>query len=306
MQRTLQRTRITAAALRVVIALSLVATSAFSVAAQTSTLGPPPPPISQADYMARGLVAARIDSGIIVAPGGREPVGHYPSFRQVPSFRYLTGFLEPDAALVLVKRGGQVTGTLFIEPPAPRTEFYTGTRVRYDELTKMLGLGARSNEELNTVLDSLAETHFPFYFVSDAESQEFIRSDSFSLGEPLRDAWRPRMRVSKSTMPRRRPDASSQEERRGNRAHQTRRTISDLGHRAAMQAARPNMNEYEMQAIMEYTFRSNGADRPSYASIVGSGVNSTTLHYDKDNRVMQTAMSWSWMSRPNTRAMTPM
>jgi Xaa-Pro aminopeptidase len=62
--------------------------------------------------------------------------------------------------------------------------------------------------------------------------------------------------------------------------------ISALGHRAAMQAMAPNMNEYEIQGLMEYTFRRNGADRPSYASIVGSGPNSTTLHYDHDNRVM--------------------
>lgn len=49
----------------------------------------------------------------------------------------------------------------------------------------------------------------------------------------------------------------------------------------------PNRREYEVQATMEYTFRRLGADRPAYASIVGSGPNSTTLHYDAGDRVMQ-------------------
>ena len=44
------------------------------------------------------------------------------------------------------------------------------------------------------------------------------------------------------------------------------------------------MNEFEIQALIEYTFRRNGADRPSFATIVGSGPNSTTLHYNADDR----------------------
>src|SRR5207245_5317416 len=56
--------------------------------------------------------------------------------------------------------------------------------------------------------------------------------------------------------------------------------ISVAGHVAAMQAARPGMYEYEIEAVLEAGFRKNGADRVGYPSIVGSGPNSTTLHYD--------------------------
>jgi Xaa-Pro aminopeptidase len=47
------------------------------------------------------------------------------------------------------------------------------------------------------------------------------------------------------------------------------------------------MNEFELQALIEYTFRRNGADRPSFATIVGSGPNSTTLHYNADDRFIE-------------------
>ena len=60
--------------------------------------------------------------------------------------------------------------------------------------------------------------------------------------------------------------------------------ISVLGHVAAMQAARPGVWEYEIEAALEAEFRRNGADRVGYPSIVGSGPNSTTLHYDVNRR----------------------
>jgi len=60
--------------------------------------------------------------------------------------------------------------------------------------------------------------------------------------------------------------------------------ISVAGHVAAMQGARPGMYEYEIEAVLEAGFRRNGADRVGYPSIVGSGPNSTTLHYDVNRR----------------------
>ena len=62
------------------------------------------------EYAARrAALAAKIDSGAVLVFGRREPVNHWPPFYQNPSFRYLTGFLESNAAFVLVKRGGAVT-----------------------------------------------------------------------------------------------------------------------------------------------------------------------------------------------------
>ena len=60
--------------------------------------------------------------------------------------------------------------------------------------------------------------------------------------------------------------------------------ITVLAQREAMAALEPGMNEFEIQALIEYTFRRNGADRPSFSTIVGSGPNSTTLHYSADDR----------------------
>ena len=52
----------------------------------------------------------------------------------------------------------------------------------------------------------------------------------------------------------------------------------------AMRAARPGMFEYELEGVIEYGFRRRGAERVGFPSIVGSGPNGTTLHYDENRR----------------------
>ena len=60
--------------------------------------------------------------------------------------------------------------------------------------------------------------------------------------------------------------------------------ITVRAQKEAIAAVKAGMNEFEIQALIEYTFRRNGADRPSFSTIVGSGPNSTTLHYNADDR----------------------
>jgi Xaa-Pro aminopeptidase len=55
----------------------------------------------------------------------------------------------------------------------------------------------------------------------------------------------------------------------------------------AMRSAEPGMSEREIQALVEYIFRREGAERPGYPSIVGSGPNSCVLHYSANGRVME-------------------
>ncbi|HEV8336323.1 MAG TPA: Xaa-Pro peptidase family protein [Candidatus Polarisedimenticolia bacterium] len=56
--------------------------------------------------------------------------------------------------------------------------------------------------------------------------------------------------------------------------------ITCQAQRDALKQARSGMAEFEVQALVEYRFTSEGARRPGYPSIVGSGPNSCILHYD--------------------------
>jgi Xaa-Pro aminopeptidase len=60
--------------------------------------------------------------------------------------------------------------------------------------------------------------------------------------------------------------------------------ISVDAHREAMRFAAPGVNEYQIQAAVEYVFRVKGAPRVGYGSIVASGPNACILHYVDNNR----------------------
>ena len=76
--------------------------------------------IPQAEYaQRRAALAGKIQDGVLLALGSQEPAQDYLSFYQNESFTYLTGYNEPNARLVMVKRGGQTTSMLFVEERDP-------------------------------------------------------------------------------------------------------------------------------------------------------------------------------------------
>ncbi len=62
---------------------------------------------------------------------------------------------------------------------------------------------------------------------------------------------------------------------------------SVAAHFAAFKAVKPNINEREISALMQYEWGKRGCERVAYAPIVGSGYYSTVLHYSDDDNVMK-------------------
>ena len=242
--------------------------------------------IPTAEYAARrAALASRIGDGVVVAFGGREPVRHWPPFYQLPAFRYLTGFLESDAAFVLTTRGGDVVSTLFIARPNARTALYNGERVTAEAVSESVGLSARYADELPAFVDSLLASGLPLYSVACFQSNEFSASDSLTAGRAFVrrvQAKRPGLRAREINQ--------LVDELRAKKSEAevslltTAIEISSRAHEAAMRAIRPGIRENEIQAVMEAEYRKLGADSRGYSSIVGSGPNSTVLHYPAGTR----------------------
>jgi Xaa-Pro aminopeptidase len=245
---------------------------------------------SRQEYAARRLaLEAKVPDGIFVALGAREPAEDYLSFYQSPSFYYLTGFKEPDAALIMVKKGGQVvSSTMFVQPREPSREVWTGARAGIDGVAALTGIKGRSAADLPAVLDSLSRTGAPMMFSGDFGPNEndddgitAKRSPDEQIVSFIR-RHHPNLKVTVVN--------PVIEQLRGTKSPaelELIRQAADITVRAqkeAIAALRDGMNEFEIQALIEYTFRRNGADRPSFATIVGSGPNSTTLHYSADDR----------------------
>ncbi|MCU0648255.1 MAG: aminopeptidase P N-terminal domain-containing protein [Gemmatimonadaceae bacterium] len=229
----------------------------------------------------RDALAARVDSGVVLAFGARRPVHDYGQFFQLPSFRYLTNSDDADAAFVMVVRGGRGTSQLFLTPQDARRALYDG--VRADSATSLAryGIAGRDFGALRGVLDSLAKAGLPFYHIPDVETTDFASLDTLTRGQETIKALiaaHPTLTV-KNAMPlvlRLRAKKSATELALIRQAA----AISAEGHRAAMLTANP-LHEYELRAALEFEFTRRGAERPAYGSIVGSGVNGTQLHYMK-------------------------
>ena len=64
-------------------------------------------------------------------------------------------------------------------------------------------------------------------------------------------------------------------------------SISSKAHRRAMQACKPGIYEYALEAELQYEFYKNGSRAPAYNCIVGSGENSCILHYNENNALLK-------------------
>jgi Xaa-Pro aminopeptidase len=239
--------------------------------------------ITEREFAARReALAKRIDSGVVIAFGGRTPITDFGPFHQLPAFHYLTNFDEPDAAMVMVVRRGVGATMLFLTPADPRAAFYYGWRPDSASVVRDHGVRARSFASIGAVADSLAATGLPVYTLDDFEDADFSRADSLTRGRvfvrglvvrhaglvvkdaaPLVDQLRAKKSAAEIALLKKAAEISSE------------------GHRAAMTAPVPS-HEYELQAVLEYTFTRLGGSRPAYGSIVGSGLNGTQLHYMKD------------------------
>lgn len=140
--------------------------------------------ISTAEYAARrDSLAARVGQGVVVAFGGRTPITDFGPFYQTPAFRYLTGYLYADAALVMVVRQGKGSSTLFITRSTPRRSLYYGAEPDSAALAAGLGLDSRPVEQFQGVVDSLVGLGLPVFALRDIEDADFVAQDSLSRGE---------------------------------------------------------------------------------------------------------------------------
>jgi Xaa-Pro aminopeptidase len=246
-----------------------------------------PNPVAADEFARRrAALAEAMGDGVFVAFGSAEPEQDYLPYAQNSNFRYLTGVLEPGAALMVTKSGGSVQQTLFVLPRNPAREVWEGTRLGPDGARALTGLPARTADQLVPALDSALARHATLYTVTPRAAElaalETLTREQQILQRLL--ARHPDRRVVQLNEPIRRLRATKSPAE----LDMLRRAvfISGLAHREAQRSIEPGMNEFEIRAVVEYVFRRYGSERPAYSSIVGSGPNSTTLHYRDADRYM--------------------
>ena len=197
----------------------------------------------------------------------------YP-FRQDSYFWYLTGFNEPNAALLLLKTEQAEKAIIFLRPRDPLLETWNGRRLGVERAPQQLNVNeAYSIEEFVTVLPKILKNLTALYYVPEIHTwgDKLVTESAVNFNEIL--DWRPmlsEMRLIKS------PNEIRLMQQAGQ--------ITALGHIKAMQTTRPNRFEYEMESEILHKFNRHCARFPSYNSIVAGGNNACILHYTENDR----------------------
>jgi Xaa-Pro aminopeptidase len=244
----------------------------------------------------RKRLLERVGDGMVVMWGAGDDRGYgdVGTFRQSSSFFYLTGVELPNAAIVL--RPGDGGDLLFLPPRNPNVERWTGPK---------LGPGEETAAELG--FDEVLSTQ-PSEIVLDARRRPVPGLEGRLQGwlsEPAAVLWAelgpvgtgaelPPTHRFLAALRDRLPTFSVRDLgehltalrsiKIGGEIELMRKAIAITveGQRRAAQAIAPGVGENVVDGVVYAAFRALGAEGVAFPSIVGSGFNATTLHYDQN------------------------
>lgn len=251
-------------------------------------------------HQRRVALAGKLDGGVAVLFAAEEPVLDFMPYRQDEDFYYLTGWNEPGAALVIIGPGPETTTRLGDVVPAHGyseilflparnlvAEKYTGVKMDAsttgvaetigvdavmpmtalpEVMTKFLGEDRRRGQSIWSQTDSpQAKAGVDFAAAALGTGAGFQPHDVRTLTMALRTVKSP----AEIELLRKATNAS---------------IVSQL---AGMRAIKPGVRERTVAGIEISKMMDGGCERPSYAPIVGSGTNSTTLHYSENSSTMK-------------------
>lgn len=201
---------------------------------------------------------------------------------------YLTGFGEPETVLVLSPHDPEHRVTLFVRPRDPSRETWFGPRAGVEGARERFGAtAAYPIGELEERLHALLEPADAIWYGlgSDAELDRLVTASlrRFRISRPRSGKGPWDVRDPGSLLDEMRLVKEPAEIDALRHAAQ----ISAEGHLAAMRAARPGMGEWEIEAVIDATFRRMRAFGPSFPTIVGSAANATVLHYVTNDCVVE-------------------
>ncbi len=216
-------------------------------------------------------------------------------FSQNPNFYYLTGYLEPNAALIILKEprvfdGVSTNEILFVQDRNASSEIWTGKRLGIDGAKQMLGFkcvykGIDLHEfglnwsTLNEVMAIYPNqpNHSP---LANAELGDLV--DYFQEA-----AKKSKVVVNESGL---KPMMAKLREIKTKEEIVLMQKAMDItidGFKAMIKQLEPGMSEYEAQAIIEYYSKKGGSEYMGYPSICGGGSNACVLHYTYNRKNLE-------------------
>jgi Xaa-Pro aminopeptidase len=239
----------------------------------------------------RDALIEKVTDGIIIVWGEKEESYEFRGQRN--DFLYLTGLDQPDAVLVLIpggkrlySRGISMTEILYLPERDQLEESWTGEK---------LGPGDRA--EVRTGIDNVFDiTNIDNHIMIFLRNEKSLNVSArlADPGNPLTkdQLWINSIRDTNPfiTIKDLSPHISSMRQRKTAGELDKIRKAIDITRQAILEAMKmvaPGIYEYQVEATVQYYFRFLGGDGQAFDPIVGSGPNSTILHYFANERKME-------------------
>jgi Xaa-Pro aminopeptidase len=210
----------------------------------------------------------------------------YP-YRCDSDFYYLTGFAEPEAVAVLVPGRPQGEFILFCRERDPLMETWYGRRAGTEGAVAQYGADdAFPITDIDEILPGLLESRERVFYTMGASPEFDTRVISWVREIRSRErsgAHAPDEFVGLDHLVH---DMRLYKSRAEIKQMRTAANIAAAAHKRAMQACRPGMMEYEVEAEFLHEFRRHGCE-PAYSSIVGGGENGCILHYRENDAALR-------------------
>jgi Xaa-Pro aminopeptidase len=208
---------------------------------------------------------------------------HHP-FRQDSNFYYFSGFDEPESFLLLLPK----KTVLFVRKRDQVKEMWEGERYGVEGAVSVFGADeAYLIEEFESKMPDLLKGVENLYYRANVHEAEDRKV--FGVLETLRRSYG---RSGRGIITIKDPADITGELRLRKNAEEIEFmrkacSLTAAGHKMAMMETRPGMNEFEIEAMVDYAFRKGGCQRLGYGSIVAGGKNATCLHYRSNNEELR-------------------
>ena len=218
-------------------------------------------------------------------------------FHQDPNFYYLTGLNESNSILILFKNpllfeNDTINELLLIKERNANSEVWIGKK-----------LGVKGSEIILEIQKTFDIDKFNLENLDLSEIDSIFIHDNFEVGNDLFPVNNKHLQLQKSDT----KIKNSKKEIKANfseihkwmarlreiktkeEMYLLRKAISITcdAQSELMKVLKPEMKEYQAEAVVEAIFKLNGAEYPGYPSIVGAAENSCILHYTTNRKTMK-------------------
>ena len=218
-------------------------------------------------------------------------------FHQDPNFYYLTGLNESNSILILFKNpflfeNDTINELLLIKERNANSEVWVGKK-----------LGVKGSEIILEIQKTFDIDKFNIENLDLSEIDSIFIHDNFEVGNDLFPVNNKHLQLQKSDT----KIKNSKKEIKANfseihkwmaklreiktkeEMYLLRKAISITcdAQTELMKVLKPEMKEYQAEAVVEAIFKLNGAEYPGYPSIVGAAENSCILHYTTNRKTMK-------------------